>query len=101
MSLAKPPRTYLAILWLRIGETIPHYWPMTICQATTCWALLSSALWAAEVTQVRVGRANLGTARIISPQLFGSYQEEHWGDITPAIYEQYIVNPSFEPWYER
>ena len=30
--------------------------------------------------------------------LFGSFQEEHWGDLTPGIYEQYIVNPSFEKW---
>lgn len=30
--------------------------------------------------------------------LFGSFQEEHWGDTTPGIYEQYLVNPSFEKW---
>ena len=30
--------------------------------------------------------------------LFGSFQEEHWGDLAPGIYEQYIVNPSFEKW---
>src|SRR5438045_2949352 len=35
----------------------------------------------------------------IAPQLFGSFYEEHWGDVTPGIYEQYLVNPSFEPWY--
>ena len=30
----------------------------------------------------------------INPMLFGSFSEEHWGDITPGLYEQYIVNPS-------
>jgi alpha-N-arabinofuranosidase len=35
----------------------------------------------------------------IDPQLFGSFYEEHWGDVTPGVYEQYLVNPSFEPWY--
>ena len=37
----------------------------------------------------------------INPMLFGSFSEEHWGDITPGIYEQYIVNPSFENWYVK
>lgn len=36
----------------------------------------------------------------INPLIFGSYSEEHWGDITPGIYEQYLVNPSFEEWFE-
>jgi alpha-L-arabinofuranosidase len=31
--------------------------------------------------------------------LFGSFQEDHWGDFYPGIYEQYLVNPSFEKWY--
>ena len=35
----------------------------------------------------------------VNPLLFGSFSEEHWGDITPGIYEQYVVNPSFEDWY--
>ena len=35
----------------------------------------------------------------INPLLFGSFSEEHWGDITPGIYEQYVANPSFEKWY--
>lgn len=37
----------------------------------------------------------------INPMLFGSFSEEHWGDITPGLYEQYIVNPSFEEWYVK
>lgn len=37
----------------------------------------------------------------INPMLFGSFSEEHWGDITPGIYEQYVVNPSFEDWYVK
>lgn len=37
----------------------------------------------------------------INPMLFGSFSEEHWGDITPGIYEQYVVNPSFEEWYVK
>lgn len=37
----------------------------------------------------------------VNPLLFGSFGEEHWGDITPGIYEQYIVNPSFETWYRK
>lgn len=37
----------------------------------------------------------------VNPLLFGSYNEEHWGDIIPGIYEQYVVNPSFEQWYVK
>lgn len=37
----------------------------------------------------------------INPMLFGSFSEEHWGDLTPGIYEQYVVNPSFEQWYVK
>lgn len=37
----------------------------------------------------------------INPMLFGSFSEEHWGDLTPGIYEQYVVNPSFESWYVK
>ena len=37
----------------------------------------------------------------INPMLFGSFSEEHWGDITPGIFEQYVVNPSFESWYTK
>ena len=37
----------------------------------------------------------------INPLLFGSFSEEHWGDITPGIYEQYVVNPSVEEWYVK
>lgn len=37
----------------------------------------------------------------VNPLLFGSFSEEHWGDITPGIYEQYVVNPSFEEWYVK
>lgn len=35
----------------------------------------------------------------INPMLFGSFSEEHWGDYTPGILEQYVSNPSFENWY--
>jgi len=34
----------------------------------------------------------------INKLVFGSFQEEHWGDLSPGIYEQYLVNPSFEKW---
>ena len=34
----------------------------------------------------------------VDPNLFGIFSEVNWGDVTPAIYEQYIVNPSFEKW---
>jgi len=34
----------------------------------------------------------------INKLLFGSFLEEHWGDMAPGIYEQYIANPSFEKW---
>lgn len=37
----------------------------------------------------------------INPMLLGTFSEEHWGDITPGIYEQYVVNPSFEEWYVK
>jgi alpha-N-arabinofuranosidase len=68
---------------------------------TICHPLLAALAWlhlcnAADVKiEIDTKRAGAWT---ISPQLFGSYQEEHWGDITPGIFEQYIVNPSFEPW---
>ena len=35
----------------------------------------------------------------INPLLFSSFSEHHGGDLVPGIYEQYIVNPSFETWY--
>lgn len=53
---------------------------------------------AADV-RVEIDPAKVSAWRV-SPQIFGSYQEEHWGDISPGIFEQYIVNPSFESWYE-
>ena len=37
----------------------------------------------------------------VSQLLFGSFSEESWGDLTPGIYEQYIVNSSFENWYVK
>ncbi len=49
---------------------------------------------------VTVNRERVSSWRL-DPQLFGSFYEEHWGDVTPGVYEQYLVNPSFEPWYER
>ena len=36
----------------------------------------------------------------INKLLFGSFLEEHWGDMAPGIYEQYLANPSFEEWQE-
>jgi len=39
-------------------------------------------------------------SKVINKELFGSFTEEHWGDITPGVYEQYLINPSFEEWYE-
>lgn len=41
------------------------------------------------------------TTWTINPLIFGTFSEEHWGDLVPAIYEQYIVNPSFEEWYDN
>jgi alpha-N-arabinofuranosidase len=52
---------------------------------------------AADVT-IRVNPA-ISSPHTIDSQLFGSFYEEHWGDVTPGIFEQYLVNPSFEPWY--
>ena len=36
----------------------------------------------------------------INKLIFGSFLEEHWGDMAPGIYEQYLANPSFEEWQE-
>ncbi len=36
----------------------------------------------------------------INKLVFGSFLEEHWGDMAPGIYEQYLANPSFEEWQE-
>ena len=36
----------------------------------------------------------------VNKLVFGSFLEEHWGDMTPGIYEQYLANPSFEEWEE-
>lgn len=60
--------------------------------------LTAPAVIAANAT-IRVDLSKISASRI-DPQLFGSYQEEHWSDITPGVYEQYLVNPSFEPWYD-
>ena len=59
---------------------------------------LSSLIYASEPVKVQLDMKphNEWT---VNPMLFGSFSEEHWGDITPGIYEQYIVNPSFEDWY--
>lgn len=38
--------------------------------------------------------------KVINPELFGVFSEVHWGDIVPGIYEQYLINPSFEEWYD-
>ena len=69
-------------------------------------AFASLSWWLAAVCAVAAGpdaTITLDLQRVsswsIDPQLFGSFYEEHWGDITPGIYEQYLVNPSFEPWY--
>ena len=35
----------------------------------------------------------------VSELIFGSFSEMHGGDLVPGICEQYIVNPSFERWY--
>ena len=53
----------------------------------------------ADVT-VRINVANLSEFKL-DGQLFGSFFEEHWGDVTPGIFEQYLVNPSFEPWFHK
>ena len=61
-------------------------------------AIGQSSLSAAEPIKVKV---DLQPHKdwSINPMLFGSYSEEHWGDYTPGIFEQYISNPSFEHWY--
>jgi alpha-N-arabinofuranosidase len=63
-----------------------------LLSAAACLRLCGAADVSIEINPEKAG------AWTVSPQLFGSYQEEHWGDITPGIFEQYIVNPSFEPW---
>ncbi|MBW2731599.1 MAG: hypothetical protein JRH20_04345 [Deltaproteobacteria bacterium] len=41
-------------------------------------------------------------SRTIAPEVFGSFQEEHWGDLISGIYEQYLINPSFvKDWYVK
>ncbi|MBQ9893555.1 MAG: hypothetical protein IJM35_10425 [Bacteroidales bacterium] len=35
----------------------------------------------------------------VNPLLMSSYSELHGGDLVPGIYEQYVLNPSLEPWY--
>jgi alpha-N-arabinofuranosidase len=66
---------------------------------TLAFALLAVAAVAAEPdATVTVDLKRISPWRI-DAQIFGSFYEEHWGDVTPGVYEQYLVNPSFEPWY--
>ncbi len=37
---------------------------------------------------------------VVNPLLFSSYSELHGGDLVPGIYEQYVLNPSFEQWFK-
>lgn len=37
----------------------------------------------------------------IDQLLWGRFFEHHGSDVYPGIYEQYIVNTSFEPWYHK
>ena len=63
------------------------------------FALLAVAAMAAEPDATVTVDLNRISSWRIDPQIFGSFYEEHWGDVTPGIYEQYLVNASFEPWY--
>lgn len=51
------------------------------------------------VTDVHLHLESQSGLPVINPLLFGLFEEEHWGDLVPAVWEQYIVNPSFEDWY--
>ena len=63
-------------------------------------AILSIILTASAEERGVTIQANLESLSnwTINPLVFGLFNEEHWGDITPAIYEQYLINPSFEQW---
>jgi len=58
-----------------------------------------SSLAAVYDAAVEVNPQNESSWRI-NKLLFGSFLEEHWGDMAPGIYEQYLANPSFEEWQE-
>jgi len=70
-----------------------------IIGANILWAPLGSAANETREIKIAVGKES-GAGKVINPELFGSFSEQHWGDITPGIYEQYLINPSFEEWYE-
>lgn len=61
---------------------------------------ISSSIFAANPVHIGIN-ANPEIRSEASPLLFGSFSEMHGGDLIPGIYEQLIINPSFEPWYTQ
>jgi alpha-L-arabinofuranosidase len=59
--------------------------------------LIVAGATAADVA-VRVDPAKASTWTI-DPMMFGRFFEEHGGDVEPGVCEQYLANPSFEPWF--
>lgn len=51
-------------------------------------------------SNVTVSVSSEESPSVVQENVFGLFQEDHWGDLYPGIWEQYIVNSSFEPWYK-